>query len=162
LPCFSEVPPSGFGYPLDGFSHRCPRDCFFNPHALGLRSSGPYSEPTTQTKFPRSVPPLRFPAKHICLAAALRRFSFASPAAPPAFGLCFKPERGQNPLELLRLSGLPSRALWKSTCLFHAPHALALSASSRNKKPAPQGIVSRKVAPPFLRRAPACLTFPTD
>jgi hypothetical protein len=39
LPCFPKVPPSGFGYPLDGVSTFQPWEYFSTPNALGLRPS---------------------------------------------------------------------------------------------------------------------------
>jgi hypothetical protein len=80
LPCSSEVPPSGFGYPLGGVSSLHPRKHLSASHAHGFCPSGPRSGPVALLRFPGEAPLLRFPAKHFSLAPALQRLKLTQPA----------------------------------------------------------------------------------
>jgi hypothetical protein len=61
LPPFSEVPPSGFGYPLDGVSPENPRGPLSAPNAPGVPPPEPSSSPVVESGFPQtpSLLPLR-------------------------------------------------------------------------------------------------------
>jgi hypothetical protein len=54
------------------------------PHALGFRSSGPFSDLVAGSWFPKNPPLLRFPAKPHGLASTLQRLPLTGPAAPSA------------------------------------------------------------------------------
>jgi hypothetical protein len=68
-----EVPPAGFGYPLDGVSYRSPWKPLSAPNAPGLRPSELSSSPGIERMFPPSLPLLRFPNKPLGLLPALQR-----------------------------------------------------------------------------------------
>jgi hypothetical protein len=50
LPCLRKVPPSGFGYPLDGVSSIHPGKPLSAPNAPGLRPSKPCSSPGVESR----------------------------------------------------------------------------------------------------------------
>lgn len=52
LPYLSEVPPSGFGYPLGGVSSTHSRKPFSAPYAPGLRPTKFFSEHLVECRFP--------------------------------------------------------------------------------------------------------------
>jgi len=83
-----------------------PRRHISAPHALGLRSTEPYSDLTARRRFPEADPPLRFLARPVSLTTALRRIALARSAAHPAPGLS-RTGWSRCSLELIHLSGFP-------------------------------------------------------
>jgi hypothetical protein len=92
LHSFLEVPPSGFGYPLDGVSSFEPWRSFSTSHALGICPSELFSDLKVQICFRISDPLLRF----ISRPYGLRKFASAA--------FSFKTSR-----TLLRLSGFSTQ-----------------------------------------------------
>jgi len=133
----------------------CPRKPLSASHALGLRSSEPYSGRVAQPRFPATDPLLRFPAKRSGLAFTLQRLALTRPAAHPAPGYPLGPGWSRCSPELWRLSGLPPPELGRITFLLPAPLALPLSASEEAENRSPRGSVPpARHLPPFEGRRP--------
>lgn len=73
LPCLSEVPPSGFGYPLGDFSPSDPREPLSAPNAPGLPLSKLSSSTAIGETFPSHLSALALPSE--TSSASDRRFS---------------------------------------------------------------------------------------
>jgi len=74
MPGPSEVPSSGFGYPLDDVSSLDPRGSLSTLHALGVPPSELFSSPAVEPPFPKIPPRLHFRKKPVSLFRVLPRF----------------------------------------------------------------------------------------
>lgn len=88
LPCDPEVPLSGFGYPLSGFSFFIPWGPLSAPNAPGFRPSELFSFPMIDWKL--SSQSFRSRASHGNLSASIRRLSGFLPSEKPC--PCMRPE----------------------------------------------------------------------
>jgi hypothetical protein len=96
-PVFRVWLPSGRRQPFHS------REPFSVPHAPGLCSSGPCSDPTADPRFPLDLPLLRLCARPHGLTSALQRFVLVGPAVSPALP-SFSDGSGVHALLSLRTS----------------------------------------------------------
>jgi len=95
-PLSSEVPSSGFGYPLDGVSPVYPRGSLSTPNAPGVSPSKLSSSPVVESRSPQIPPLLHFRKKPLGLSRVLQ-------GLPPTekAGSLFAPRRinpGRDPV----------------------------------------------------------------
>jgi len=74
MPSPSEVPSSGFGYPLDDVRSLDPRGSLSTLNALGVPPSELFSSPVVESRFPRTPPRLHFRKKPNSLSRVLPWF----------------------------------------------------------------------------------------
>jgi hypothetical protein len=74
MPGPSEVPSSGFGYPLDDVSPLDPRGSLSTLNALGVPPSELFSSPAVESRFPQILPRLHFRKKPTSLSRVLPWF----------------------------------------------------------------------------------------
>jgi len=155
-PAFRVWLPSWRRQPLD------PRKPVSAPHAHGLRSSRPFSEPAADPKFPKDLPLLRFPTRPIGLVQALQRLALAGSAAPSSSPTFFRSEWGPCPLELSRLPGFLPPDMGRSFFLLPAPLALCLPIPEETRKWSLRGsLPAARHLPSFEGHRPAWRSRPT-
>jgi hypothetical protein len=126
LPGSFQVPPPGFGYPLDGVSRSYPWKLFPAPNTLGIPSSELSSSPVTPESFPTLAPFLHLVTKPLSLAhcasmASAHRKSSVSHSLPKGLvrgeTLC-SPEVSGLP------DPLPSKPIEKASPFPNSPRVL--------------------------------------
>ena len=141
LPRCLKVPPSGFGYPLDGVSLSILGSNFSTPHAHGLRSSGLCSALVANLGFPHDLSLVRFSTKPHGLIPTLQRFQPTRSAAPFALSFFFGRENGPCPLELLHLPGFLPQDIERSVSLLSALLTFWFLASEDSRNASPKGFL---------------------
>ena len=156
LPRHLKVPPSGFGYPLDGVSPLVLGSDLSTPHAPGLYSSGLCSSFVAGSKFPCILPLVRFLTKPFGLVPTLQRLQPTRPAVPSALSFFFRRECGLCPPEFWRLPGFPPLDIRRSLSLLPALLTLSFLTSEEANNRSPKGFPPAAWhVPSFEGRPPA-------
>jgi len=164
MPGPSEVPSSGFGYPLDDACSLGPRGSLSTLNALGVPPSELSSSPAVESRFPKTLPRLHFRKKPLqLLSCASVASSHRKSRVPSALseGLIRSGTPGSPGVS--RLPGPPPILSRKrASPSFPSPRALRVQEPYDPQTPEPQGFPSRTGRPFPPKGAPSCLAFPTD
>jgi hypothetical protein len=158
LPCISEVPPTGFGYPLDGVSLNALESLFQLPTLMGLTPQGVFPSPGRTNCFQLAFRPCAFLPNIMPNSDAPTAFApglIGTSCSSSAFRVEVgpMPSRASTPLGLPR-GGYEKVYLWPS-----CPSCPSCRYLRKNIDPGLQGIPPTELASSLFQRTPTRLAF---